>query len=219
MLYLETGCVPFREIIRKRRILFLHYILKESESSILTTFLMKQIKTQKSKDWISQVITDFKLLGLDLTVESIKDMKKERLKIMVNQSIKEKTFRDLIKKKESHSKVINIIHQRLEMQGYLKPNRIKLKIEEAQEIFKMRSRVTDVKTNFKSKYESFECYVCKIEEETQKHIIECTEINKEKKEYEKLPDYEELYKRNVKSQVLIARHFLENMKMRKNVKN
>ena len=27
MLYLETGCVPFREIIRKRRILFLHYIL------------------------------------------------------------------------------------------------------------------------------------------------------------------------------------------------
>jgi len=83
----------------------------------------------------------------------------------------------------------------------------------------MRSRVTDVKTNFKSKYECFECYVCKIEEETQKHIIECTEINKEKKEYEKLPDYEELYKRNVKSQVLIARHFLENMKIRKNVKN
>ena len=83
----------------------------------------------------------------------------------------------------------------------------------------MRSRVTDVKTKFKSKYESFECEACKIEEETQKHIIECTEINKGKNEYKKLPEYEELYKRNVKNQILIVRHFLENMKRRKKVKN
>ena len=218
MLYLETGCVPFREMIRKRRILFLHYILNESERSFLKKFLMKQIQTQKSKDWISQVITDFKLLGLDLTIESIKEMKKARLKIIVNQAIKEKTFRDLVKKKESHSKVMNIIHERLEIQGYLKPNKLKMKMEEAQEIFRMRSRVADVKTNFKAKYESFECDVCKKEEETQKHVIECTEINKGKQENETLPDYEELFKRNVKNQVLIARHFLENMKMRNKVK-
>ena len=114
---------------------------------------------------------------------------------------------------------MNMRHERLEMQGYLKPNKVIMKIEEAQEIFKMRCRVTDVKTNFKAKYESFECEVCKKEEETQKHIIECSEINKGKKEYEKLPDYEELYKRNVRNQVLIVRHFLENMKMRKKVKN
>ena len=218
MLYLETGCVPFREMIRKRRILFLHYILNESERSFMKKFLMKQIQTQKSKDWISQVITDFKLLGLDLTIESIKEIKKARLKIIVNQAIKEKTFRDLVKKKESHSKVMNIIHERLEIQGYLKPNKSKMKMEEAQEIFRMRSRVADVKTNFKAKYESFECDVCKKEEETQKHVIECTEINKGKQENETLPDYEELFKRNVKNQVLIARHFLENMKMRNKVK-
>ena len=115
--------------------------------------------------------------------------------------------------------MMNIRHERLEMQEYLKPNKLKMKIEEAQEIFKMRCRITDVKTNFKSKYESFECEACKIEEETQKHIIECTEINKGKNEYKKLPEYEELYKRNVKNQILIVRHFLENMKRRKKVKN
>ena len=145
-------------------------------------------------------------------------MRKTRLKIIVNQAIKEKTFRDLVKKKESHSKVMNIRHERLEMQGYMKPNNLKMKIEEVQEIFKMRCRVTDVKTNYKAKYESFECEACKKEEETQKHIIECTEINKGKNDYEKLPDYEELHKRNVKNQVLIVRHFLENIKMRKKVK-
>ena len=60
---------------------------------------MKQIQTQKSIDWISQVLTDFKKLGKELTIKSIKNMEKGRLKIMVNQAIKEKTFCDLVKKK------------------------------------------------------------------------------------------------------------------------
>ena len=79
----------------------------------------------------------------------------------------------------------------------------------------MRSRVSDVKSNFKGKYENFECEICKIEDETQQHIIECKEINKNRKEEKILPKYEELFKRNVKNQVTIVRHFLENMKMKK----
>ena len=121
----------------------------------------------------------------------------------------------MVQKKESHSKVRFIKHERLEMQNYLKPNELKIKLEEAQEIFKMRSRVSDVKTNFKGKYENFECEICKDEYETQQHIIECKEINKNRKEEKILPKYKELYKRNVKNQVSIVRHFLENMKMKK----
>ena len=41
MLYLEMGCVPFREMIRKRRISFLQYIVNENENSMLKIFLMK----------------------------------------------------------------------------------------------------------------------------------------------------------------------------------
>ena len=67
-------------------------------------------------------------------------------------------------------------------------------------IFRMRGRVTELKTNFKGKYESFECDACKIEDETQKHIIECKEINKEKKKikkYQNLKNYiKEMYKIN-----------------------
>ena len=69
--------------------------------------------------------------------------------MIVNEAIQQKTFRDLEKKKESHSKVKNIKYSRLEMQKYLKPNESKIKIEEAQEIFKMRSRVSNVKINFR----------------------------------------------------------------------
>ena len=72
MLYLETGCVPFREMIRKRKILFLHYILNEKPDSMLRKFLMKQIETREQKDWITQVMKDIKELRLDTDIESIK---------------------------------------------------------------------------------------------------------------------------------------------------
>ena len=68
------------------------------------------------------------------------------------------------------------------MQRYLKPNNLKIKKDEAQTIFKMRSRVTEVKTNYKGKYDTFECDLCKIEEESQEHILKCTEILKTRKD-------------------------------------
>ena len=157
--------------------MFLQYIVNENENSMMKKFLMKQIQTKKPKDWISQVLRDIKELDLEITIDSIRNIKKSQLKIIVNQAIQEKTFRELIKKKEMHSKVKNITHIRLEMQNYLKPNRSKIKIEEAQEIFKMRSRVSDVKSNFKGKYENSTCNICENEDETQKHIIDCPLIN------------------------------------------
>jgi hypothetical protein len=58
------------------------------------------------------------------------------------------------------------------MQKYLKAGGFKIYQEEEQTIFKMRSRVTEVKTNFREKYESFECAQCNKEDESQKHMIE-----------------------------------------------
>ena len=38
MLYLELGCIPFREMIRERRMGFLHYILNEDKKSLINRF-------------------------------------------------------------------------------------------------------------------------------------------------------------------------------------
>ena len=46
------------------------------------------------------------------------------------------------------------------MQNYLKPNRVMITQNEIQTMFKLRSRVTDVKQNFKAKYENLECRNC-----------------------------------------------------------
>ena len=36
-----------------------------------------------------------------------------------------------------------------------------------------------MKINFRGKYENLECDICKKQEESQKHILECSEIMKE----------------------------------------
>ena len=43
ILYLEMGCIPFREIIMGRRLRFLYYILNQKENSMIHRFLKSQI--------------------------------------------------------------------------------------------------------------------------------------------------------------------------------
>ena len=66
------------------------------------------------------------------------------------------------------------------MQKYFKASRIKITQEEIQTIYKLRSRMIDVKVNFKGKYENLECQGCKSEGESQKHVFECIEIMKKR---------------------------------------
>ena len=71
-------------------------------------------------------------------------------------TIKRKTEYEALKYletlKEKHSKVKSLKHPVLKMQKYLMPNDMKLKIEECQDIFKLRSKVTEAKMNQKNRY-------------------------------------------------------------------
>ena len=69
--------------------------------------------------------------------------------------------------------------------------------------------------NFRNKYEVLEHDVCKDEEETQKHILEYDEILKNTCNNIKETEYEEFFK--VKNQKIIAKMFIVNMKIRKQI--
>ena len=105
MFYLEFGCIPLRHLIRKRRIMFLHYILNQDSDSILHRFLMAQIENRSKKDWIVQVLTDINELKMNDDLNKIKQVKKSKFRNMLDRKIKQNAFEDLIIKQESHSKV------------------------------------------------------------------------------------------------------------------
>ena len=180
-------------------------------------FLQTKLKNKKPKDWITQVLRDIDDLKMDLSLDEIKEIKKSKLKSLLNKAVMDNAFEKLIKVKQSYSKVMKVKHFKLEMQKYLKPSIIKINQEEAQMIFKLRSRVTDVKINQRGKYEEYKCEVCKEEEESQKHIMECKELEKLKNDDTETPEYEKLFDGSKKEQLEIAKHFIENMNIRKSL--
>ena len=47
----------------------------------------------------------------------------------------------------------------------------KMKKEDCEQIFKIRSRVTQAKLNQKNRYDTYECESCEIADESQEHIL------------------------------------------------
>ena len=59
------------------------------------------------------VLEDLQKLNLSISLEELRQMKKSKLKQKLNRLVKEKTLKELVKKKESHSKVKHITHTAL----------------------------------------------------------------------------------------------------------
>ena len=93
-----------------------------------------------------------------------------------------KAFVNLQQLNESNSKVKEIQHNLIKIQKYLLPYSIKITKEEAQLMIRLKFRVTETKVNLRRKYDNLECEACDLEVETQQHIIECKELDRNKEE-------------------------------------
>ena len=143
------------------------------------------------------------------SLEEIKNIKQVSFEHLIKERIHEKTLERLENLKNSHSKVKDIEYEIIKMQKYLQPNNIRISREETQLIFKLRCRVTNVKTNMRNMYSEVICDACGIQEESQKHIIECLKLNEKDNCISK---YEKIYNGSVSEKVEIAIKFEENFK-------
>jgi hypothetical protein len=218
MLFLELGCLPYEQVIQKRRLMFLQYILKEEPTSMISKFFESQVKNPTTKDWVTTVRNDLKDVEINATFADIKAMPKNKFKNMLKINIERKAVLLLEEKKANHSKVMHIKHGFLRMQMYLKPSQMQISTEERQLVFQLRSAMTNVKMNFKGKYSDFECEICEQENETQKHLLECRELPEIEINEKMIPKYDKIFYGNVKEKIEIARKFKQNMKIRENVK-
>ena len=169
---------------------------------------------------MTTVLKDLKEIDLDLSFEQIEKMKKGLFMNTVKRKTDHKALLYLEKLKEKHSKVRFLKHPVLRMQKYLLPNDLKMNKEDCEQIFKIRSRVTQAKINQKNRYDTYECEACEIADESQEHILKCEiilEMQKESKPYENL-EYERIMNGNVKEQLIIAKLFKKNMEIVENLR-
>ena len=82
MLFLELGLIPFRDIIKGRRLTFPHYILTQDPKSLIFKVLEAQMKNPTSKDWVTKIISDLESLGLDVEFSKIQSIKKQSWKTL-----------------------------------------------------------------------------------------------------------------------------------------
>ena len=105
-------------------------------------------------------------------------MSKEEFKKKVSSAVQKAGFWFLSSEKLKMSKVMSVQHESLSLQEYFHPSF--LNIQEAKMLFRIRSRMVDVKMNFKNKYTDTLCPVCKTVgiNDSQEHVLECPQLFK-----------------------------------------
>ena len=201
MLYLETGCTPINFIIISRRLMFLHYILKEDRNSIVSKVFYAQLSNPVKNDWAVTYKEDLEKLQIDLQLEDIRNLSKYSFKKIVKEKISQFAFKALTNEQRNLSKVNHLKFSGLKIQEYLLPNKLGLSMSRF--VFLLRSRMLDVRCNYKNKYIDILCPLCKSDQDTQQHILVCSVLKGEEIVGE-IPLYEYLWQRDTSKLILTA---------------
>ena len=209
MLYLELGCLPIRYIVSARRLLFLHYIVNEDENALIKQVFTAQMNQPLKDDWCLAVIKDIQDFKMELEIEEIKKMSICKFQNCVKKAVAIKAFEDLNSIKLKHSKVMHIVHSKLEMQQYMKP--CNLSIKETKFGFHARTRMVRVSKNYG---QDKKCPVCKKDlEDSQPHLLVCEMLVKNAI-MDEIPHYDDLFSEKLQKQVILIQMLNSNFKTR-----
>ena len=172
-LYLETGCIPLRFIIKRKRIMFLHHLLTREDDALIKRVFWAQMEKPVKGDWCLVVREDLDSLGLNLTsLTEVANKSKEQLKTLLKEQIETVSLKYLNTEKQKLSKVANHSYPKVEMQTYLVNPHMSLK--QKQLAFKWRTRMIKVGWNYGDKGQ---CPICHDADDTQEHLFYCQDIN------------------------------------------
>ena len=173
-LYLETGCVPIRYVMKMKRVMFLHYILTRREDALILRAFKAQLRKPAKGDWCIVVKEDLQALGMGhFTFDDIRNLTKEALHSLLKTKIRETAFSDLLFDKANCSKLKLLKYTRLEFQPYLaSESNLTNKLKRL--LFRWRSRTINVRQNWGKK----RCEVStKIYDDTQYHLLTCEKLS------------------------------------------
>ena len=206
-IYLELGQSPARYHIFKMRGLFFKYILHQEEKSMIFQFLKLQLEKPVRGDWASTCLKNLQDLGINLSLEEIREMSITRYSELIRIKCNESALRYLLNKRGKKGSEIQ--YSELEMSEYLLPNE-KFDISEQKSVFAIRNKMTDIPSNFCSEEKNLSKCTCKTTENME-HIYYCKLLNKDKPELQ----FEEIFSKNLEKQRIVLSRFEENMEKRK----
>ena len=168
------------------------------------------MKTQLSNptlnDWVQTVVNDLQKLDRKLDVSDVENLPVATYQRLVKESALNQALKYLnglkVKENQLTSKTSHIQHRKIGMTSYLQPNQIS--IQEAKYLFTLRSRMLDIKCNYRGKSSDILCPSCKQEDDTQQHLLVCSSLNIDGVVAGSLPDYNDLFSENLSKQVQLS---------------
>ena len=109
--------------------------------------------------------------------DEIAIMTKQKFKSIVEEKIGKAALKYLQELKKKHSKSRNIPSDKIEVKQYFSDRRFSK--EEVQLLFTLRTKLLDVKQNFKSQFKNLQCRICEDKNsiEDEDHILKCVKFN------------------------------------------
>ena len=128
----------------------------------------------------------------------------------IKKAIKSKALEDLLEVQYTYSKGEHLVYGSLQMRSYFKSNAIST--EQAKLIFKIRTRMINVKNNYRHSYQDLTCPLKCKEMDIQEHLlINCDKMtfNISKKEYDNFmgQNDEDMVDAIKKVEVIVKDHF------------
>ena len=149
-------------------------------------------------DWIITVEKDLEELEIMVDLDVIQTQSHQQFNTFLKKAVQENTLNYLNNQKSTHTKVLHIRHNTLEIQKYLQPEYV-YSIQLSKFIFQARTRMLDLKINYKQMYknEDLMCPLKCIHLDTQKHLLVCPKIESSLVSTSDAPVYEDLFSEEV----------------------
>ena len=152
------------------------YLLTLPKEQLLYNFFQAQLRNPSKGDWSELLKNDLKDFNISDTFEQISNTKEKHFKKKVKETCMKYAFTKLMEIRSRHSKSKVAEYNKLETSGYLRSNIFT--VTQSRLLFKIRSRMLDVKMNFKNNYNDditlLTCDQCNSGEmDDQSHILSC----------------------------------------------
>ncbi len=174
-MHLELGLMPLQFILKGRRLMYLHYLLNLNEDEMLSQFFYAQWNYPgKRNEWTQMVKEELSSLGIPYSLSVIKCMSQYSWKNLVGNKCKKAAFDYLLNLKDSHSKLKDLSYDDLCLQSYFTDG--SLNSNDARLLFLFRTRMVRVYNNYKNLYTDILCPLCRVDTDTQEHLLRCTKL-------------------------------------------
>ena len=186
-LYMESGAIPMRFIVASRRLNFLQTILKRDEEELTRRVFMAQLEDPLEGDFVELVKEDFREIDIPFDITFVESSGVEDYRRAIKNGIRKAALVHLKNKQKTHTKVKDIVYDKLEPQPYLRSPLFTN--EENSLLFALRTRTARTfRGNFSNLYGGrvecpLKCWSLAMHEpppkDSQEHILGCNMIQLE----------------------------------------